>query len=226
MILEATYKLRRHSWAEWPLSRWFGMLFVAAAVGSLFVSWLRPWAAVIIGLLYLGYILILGWASRREYVYYETLPDVDALGQDAALEAPLRPEELVPVQVSGWLSVEGKDRYYMDLEADFETVATREHILLGRVRPSQYLRLGRWSVDELGWWYAFVHPAMISEVDMGLLHFGAEPRQVLRLTYAPDAKNRQTIYLAFDAVAPLRRVWTDILLDAPPETVLPAWAER
>jgi hypothetical protein len=122
--------------------------------------------------------------------------------------------------------VEGRDRYYIDLEADFETVPTREHILLGRVRPSKYLMLGSWPVDELGWWYAFVQPSMISEMDVGLLHFGAEPQQVLKLTYGPDAKTIQTIYLAFGTDAALRQVWADLLQDAPPEVALPAWVDR
>ncbi len=224
IVLESTYKLRRHLWAELPLSRWLGILLLAAALGSLLVSWLRPWAAVLIGMLYLGYILILAWSSRREYIDYESLSSVEALRPDAAAEPPLRPEELVPVRASGWFSVEGRDRYYMDLEADFETVATREHILLGRVRPSQFLRIGRWSVDELGWWYVFFQPAMISEMDVGLLYFGAEAQQVLRLTYAPDAKTKKTIFLAFGTDVVLRRVWADLLLDAPPDTILPAWA--
>jgi len=222
VILKSSYKLRRHLWAESPLSRWLGMLLLAAALSSLLVSWLRPWAAVLIGILYVAYILILAWSSRREYIHYESQPFVEAIGHSAAAEPPLRPEELIPVRASGWFSVEGRDRYYMDLDADFETVATREHILLGRVRPSHYLQIGRWSVDELGWWYVFFQPAMISELDVGYLYFGAEPQQVLRLIYTLDAKTSQTIYLAFGHDAALRRVWNDLLLDVPPDVVLPA----
>jgi hypothetical protein len=225
-ILRSTYQLRRHLWVEWPLSRWLGMLFLAGIAGSLLVAWLRPWATVLIGLLYLVYVLILSWSSRREYIHYRSLPSVDALGQDAPSEPPLRPEELIPVRASGWFSVEGKDRYYMDLEANFETVALREHILLGRVRPSEFLLVGRWPVDELGWWYIFFQPAMINEVDVGYLYFGAEPQQVLKLVYSVDAKASQTIYLAFQTDMALRRVWTDILQDAPADVLLPSWMNR
>jgi hypothetical protein len=226
VILRLTYQLRRHLWAEWPLSRWLGLLFLVAIVGSLFVAWLRPWAAVLLGLLYLIYLLFLSWASRREYVHYESLDSVDALGPDVANEPALRPEELVPVRASGWFSVEGRDRFYMDLEADFETVATREHILLGRVHPSQFLLLGRWPVDELGWWYVFFRPSMVTGMDLGHLFFGPEAQQVLRITYAEDAKTEQTLYLAFDTDAALRRVWADIIEDAPPKASLPTWLHR
>jgi hypothetical protein len=221
MILRFTYQLRRHLWAEWPLSRWVGALLLAATLGSLFVHWLRPWAAVLIGLLYLGYVLVLAWASRRAYIHYELRPQVDALRHNPLNESPLRSEELVPVRASGWFSVEGKDRYYVDLEADFETVATREHIILGRVRPSQFLYLGTWATEELGWWYIFFQPAMIREMEMGRLYFGAEPQLVLRLVYAPDAETEQTIYLNFDDEPALRRVWADLLLDSAPATVAP-----
>jgi hypothetical protein len=226
MILKFTYQMRRHLWAEWPLSRWVGALLLAAALGSLLVSWLRPWAAVLVGLLYLGYILALGWAARRMYIQYEALPSVEVLSQNPAGESPLRPEELVAVRASGWFSVEGKDRYYVDLEADFETVATREHIILGRVRPTRFLRLGSWAVDELGWWYIFFQPAMIREMEMGQLTFGAEPQQVLRLVYAPDAETEQTIYLHFDDETGLRRVWSDLLLDSSPDVLRPSPRER
>ena len=226
MILRSTYRLRRHLWAEWPLSRWIGLLFLVAIVGSLLVAWLRPWAAVLLGLLYLVYVSILSWASRRKYIYYRSLNSVDALQRESPSAPPLRPEELVPVRASGWFSVEGKDRHYMDLEADFETVATREHILLGRVRPSQFLLLGNWSVDELGWWYVFFQPDMVSEMDVGHLFFGSEPQQVLKLTYTPDAKIEKTLYLAFESDAALRRVWADIIQDVSPEVTLPAWLDR
>jgi len=86
--------------------------------------------------------------------------------------APLRAEELVPVRVSGWCTVEGQDQYYMDLDAQFETVETREHIVLARVLPSQFLLVGRWSGSELGWWYIFFHPATIRRLDAGQLSFG------------------------------------------------------
>jgi hypothetical protein len=225
VILKFAYQLRRHLWAELPLSRWLGALLLTTALGSLAIPWLRPWAAVLVGLLYLAYVLVLGWASRQAYIHYEALPDVEALGQNAADEPPLRPEEMVPVRASGWFSVEGKDRYYLDLEADFETVATREHIVLGRVHPSRFLRLGRWAADELGWWYIFFQPAMIREMELGLLYHGAETQQVLRLVYAPDAETEQTIYLWFDDDTALRRVWNDLTQDAPANTVLPGAQE-
>jgi hypothetical protein len=171
------------------------------------------------------YILTLAWASRQDYLHYESHPLKTLLEHPPAGEAPLRPEELVPVRASGWFSVEGKEKYYVDLEADFETVASREHILLGRVRPSRYLRLGSWPVEDLGWWYVFFHPVMILGLDLGLLYFGPEAQQVLRVIYQQDEKVTQTIYLAFESNIGLRRVWTDLLLDASPDVILPNWIQ-
>jgi hypothetical protein len=220
-ILKLAYQLRRHFWAEVPLSRWLGALLLAACLGSLLVHWLRPWAAVLIGLLYLAYVLILAWALRREYFHYEPIPSMARLDKNPAHDPPLRPEELVPVRASGWFSVEGQDRYYVDLEADFETVGTREHIVLGRVRPSRFMYFGQWSSEELGWWYIFFQPDMIRQMELGNLYYGPEPRQVLRLAYAPNAETVETIFLGFHEEAALRRVWADLVRDAPPDLALP-----
>jgi hypothetical protein len=116
--------------------------------------------------------------------------------------------------------VEGKEQHYVDLEADFETVGTREHIILGRVLPSKFLVVGHWSYVELGWWYIFMRPAMLRELGVGLLYFGAEPLEALRVVYAPQPEVEQTVYLTFEDDTALKRVWDDLLLDAPADLVL------
>jgi hypothetical protein len=219
-ILKLAYQLRRHLWLEWSLARWLGVLLLGAALGSLFVQALRPWAALAIGLFFLGYLVLLRWASRHRYIRYAPLSLEDVAPSDLSAVRPLRVEELVPVRASGLFSVEGKEQYYVDLEADFETVGTREHIILGRVLPSKFLVVGHWSYGELGWWYIFVRPAMLRGLGVGLLYFGAEPLQTLRVVYAPEPEVEQTVYLTFQDDSALRRVWNDLLLDAPADLVL------
>jgi hypothetical protein len=127
----------------------------------------------------------------------------------------LRTEELIATRASGWFSVEGKDQYYVDIEADFETVGTREHIILGRVHPSRFLLLGRWPMDEQGWWYIFFRPDTIRELSVGHLCHGPRPRLALRVSYALDEEKQEDIFLTFDNASALRRVWDDLLQDAP-----------
>lgn len=213
--LQLAYRLRRHLWLGWSLARWFGLLLLAAGLVALIRTWSRPWPAIVLAGVFLTYALVLAWAARRRYVYFETAREAEAWFQELPAAPPLRAEEMVPVRASGWFSVEGKSQYYMDVEADFETVATREHIVLGRVHDSRFLLLGRWPAWELGWWYIFFQPHMIQQLDIGHLHFGPSAHQALRVTHASDEKTVQTIYLAFDEIAALRRVWDDLCHDAP-----------
>lgn len=226
MVLQLTYRLRRHLWGEWPLSRWFGYLLVGAGLATLIHWWPRPWPTVLLGGVFLAYIVLLAWAARRRYVHFEAIPPAETPLLNGPGSPPLRAEELVPVRASGRFTVEGKDQYYMDLEADFETVGSREHIVLARVHASRFLWLGRWPAWELGWWYIFFEPAMICEMEWGHLRFGPRSHQALRVVYAPDQKTTQTIYLTADSGTALQRVWDDLILDAPLETIHAAAQER
>jgi hypothetical protein len=226
LVLQLAYRLRRHIWLAWSLARWLGLLLVAAGVGALIRWWLHPWPAVLLGVLFLAYVAVLGWAARRRYVHFEAMPNAEMLLEHTLSAAPLRTEELVPLRASGWFTVERRRQYYMDLEADFETVGTREHIILARVYPSRFLRLGWWPSEELGWWYIFFGPATIRELEVGHLCFGRRPHQALRIVYAPDAETTEIIYLTSEDASALRRVWEDLLLDAPPDIVVPEVAEH
>ena len=90
----------------------------------------------------------------------------------------------------------------------------RTRLVLAQVYPSRFLLLGEWPSLDLGWWYMFFQPATIREIDMGYLHFGAQPRPALRLSYSPDGEKLETIYLASEDVVKLRRIWDDLLQDA------------
>ena len=220
LILQFAYRLRRHFWLAWPLSRWLGLLLVAVVVWAL-IRWRPfPWMALIPAGLYLAYLLMLTWAQRQGYLRFELLTGEAGEGEHAALQTgsppPLGVQEMAPARASGWFTVEGKDQYYVDIEADFETVGTREHIVLGRVHPSRFLLFGQWPTYEMGWWYIFFEPGMIQDMRLGRLHFGAQPHLALRVLYAPNGETKEAAYLTFDDAVVLRRVWDDLMQDAPP----------
>lgn len=216
LILRLAYRLRRHELAAWPLARWLGILLFLAGVWAFFSWWPSPWPAVAAGGGLLAYWLLLAWATRKGFLYFRPLPEQQA--RIRALPAPpaLLPEEQMPARASGHFSVEGLAQYFVDLEADFETVETREHIVLARKYASRFL-LARWPDYEVGWWYLFILPEMIREVAVGHLYVGRRPVLALRVVYAPDEETQHAAYLAFADGAALRRVWDDLLLDAPPE---------
>ena len=219
LVLKLTYRLRRYFWLGWSLARWWGLLLAVLVVWALIRWWPHPWLAAILGLLLLAYVAVLVWAARLRFVRFETMPNGQYLLHGAPPSPPLRTQELVPVRASGWFTVEGQSQYYVDIEADFETVGTREHIILGRVHPSRFLLFGVWPKQELGWWYIFVQPTMIRQIDLGHLHFGRRSQLVLRVIYAPGEDAPQAAYLTFKDTTALRRVWDNLLLDAPEAVV-------
>ena len=213
LVLQFAYRLQRHVRFGQPLARWLGLGLLFLAGWSVVRWWPFGWQVALWVGLFLGYALVLAWAARCGYVQFRPGPEPDRSG---ALEPvrPLRPEELVPARASGWFTVEGQDQYFVDVEAGVETVETREHIVMGQIRPTRFLLLGRWPKRNTGWWYMFFRPAAIREVRAGRMTFGARSRQALRIVHTPDADTVQTIYLAFDDPVALRRVWEDLVIDA------------
>jgi hypothetical protein len=226
ITLLLAYRLRRHFWGGWSMGRWLGVLLLLAVAGVLIGSRLADWPlAAALGALFLVYAGILVWARQRRYIYFRPLaPGVAAwpgelLADDPPPPAGLDMADLIPIRASGWFTVEGMRQYYVDLDADYQTVPSREHMILARVYPSRFLLLGRWPGREIGWWYIFFEPAMVRRVQVGHLHFGARPRPAVQLTYGPDVKTQETILVAFDNLTAFKKVWADLIVDTPPGTI-------
>jgi hypothetical protein len=219
IVLQFVYRLHHHLWLGWSLARWFGVLLGGAALVTLIRWWWQPCFPASLGGLFIVYLLVLAWAARLRYVCFKPFAEASEVLQDTPTGTPLRPEALVPTRVSGHFSVHGQEQYYVNVEANFETVGSREHIILGRIHPSRFLLLGSWPSWEVGWWYAFFQPAMLRRIDIGNLHFGSRAQQAIRIAYAQNEDTVETLYLAFDDLTALRRVWEDIIQDAPLEVV-------
>ncbi|MEJ2208974.1 MAG: hypothetical protein P8129_08060 [Anaerolineae bacterium] len=218
LILRLAYRLRRHLLGGWSLARWGGFLLLILGVWALFYWWPSPWPAAAAGVALLAYLGVLAWAGRKGFLHFQPLPEEARRIRDLPAPPALRLEEMVPARASGQFIVEGLAQYLIDLEADFETVETREHIVLARKYRSRFLLLARWPGYEVGWWYIFFRPEMIREMTVGHLYVGRRPGLALRLVYEPDEETQATVYLAFEDGAALRRVWDDLRLDAAAET--------
>lgn len=214
LVLQFAYRLQRHNRFGWPLARWLGLLLLVVAGWALFRWWPFAWQSALLVGLFAGYLAILAWAARAGYVRFHPDEGIEDPPETLNSFLTLRPEEMVPVRASGWFTVMDQEEYFVDVDGAFETVATREHIIMGHIEPTRFLLLGRWPNRDTGWWYIFFQPSAVQELRAGRLSFGARSRRALRIEVAPDPETRQTIYLAFDDAAALRRVWDDLLLDA------------
>jgi hypothetical protein len=214
ILLQLSYRLHRHFVAGWSVGRWLGALLFLAGLAVLIARRSITWEVILVAALFLIYLGILLWAGRKGYVRFRASASAATLLQRAPALPSLQPEELVPVRAGGRFTVEGHDQYYMDLEANYESVRSREHIILARVSPSRFLLLGSWPDYELGCWYIFFRPGMLRQIRAGSLHFGPQPRLAIEITYMPDEETRHSVYLASEA-ALLRRIWKDLMRDAP-----------
>lgn len=196
-VFKLAYNLHRHRWLGWPLAYWFGFLLLAGGVAVSIRAWPAPGHAVTSGVLFLAYVAFLAWAVQWGFLVFEDLPlSAGAHGQSSRT-ATLVAEEMVPVWVSGLFTVQGKVRYFVDLEADFQTTALNEHIIMARVPRSRFLLVGQWPEGDVGWWYMFFRPESVRELAVGRLHYGLRRYDALRVVLAETPDAEQTVFMAF-----------------------------
>jgi len=212
LILKVNYRLHRlRLWGQ-PLNRW---LFLLSLLGILAVAVdlveSGPVAETVIILAGLGLMLALLWAGRTRYLVFRR-----AENPSSTTDGPqLAPEEKVPVRASGHFEVSGMRRYFVEAQAYFETVDTREHIIIAWTPRWSLLGLAASPREEMGLWYAFFMPATIQEIEVGKVYSGLRPRPALKVVYQSESGSRETIYLSFDHSEQREVVLADLRHDAP-----------
>jgi len=211
-LLKLAYQLRHHCLGEWPLDRWAVTLaLIVAAIIPL--RWLvldRPqtplaWAILVLLIgAAIGVSTLRHWAARSGYVAFELQSDK------------------IAVYPTGQFEVEGKSAVFADLLAYWRSFASREHTIMAIVRPSRFLLLGKTAARDIGMWYVFFTPGMITAITLGTIAFGRTRRSGLRVTYrfTPPASGRkppqpisQVLYIGFSDEIARQAVWADMLAD-------------
>jgi hypothetical protein len=212
LILKLNYRLHRlRLWGQ-PLNRW---LFLVALLGipavALDLIESGPVADVVVILACLSLMLALLWAGRTRHLIFRR-----AENPSLTVDVPqLPPEKKVPVRASGHFEVSGMRRYFVEAQAYFETVETREHIIMAWTPHRSLLGLADSPREEVGLWYVFFMPATIRGIEVGEAHFGLRPRPALKVVYQSGSGSRETVYLSFDHHEQREIVLADLRRDAP-----------
>lgn len=212
------YNAYRHEFGGAPLTRWLIIGLIALAI--LWITGLPPgrwWVGGAALLLALTLIITIVVTRRRDFVRFEeSLPP-------EVVPVKLKPADKIPVNVTGYFSVEGQYARYTWLPGFYRTFATREHALLCLVRDRRFLRIGRWPGFQTGMWYVFFTPEMMRRIRYGRLHFGRKAAPAVAVDYEftipksgrfqRDQQVEETVYIACQNEEDARRIWADLIVE-------------
>jgi hypothetical protein len=215
LILKASYRLHRLRFCGWPLNHWlFFLSLLSIVVVTVGLVDSGPVADAMVILVGLGLMLALLWAGRTRYLVFRRA-ERPVSSASAANGPQLALEEKVPVRASGHFEVSGMRRYFVEAQAYFETVETREHILIAWTPYWSLLGLAASPEEEVGLWYVFFMPDTIQEIKVGEVYFGLRFRPALKVSYQSESGSRETVYLSFDDPEQREVVLADLRRDAP-----------
>jgi len=172
--------------------------------GAAYIAW-RGWVqgfawrdAALIALCFLLAALLF-WADRRHYLVFRPRP---AASPEAIPD--LAAEEKLFLRGSGVFEVNNMSRYLVEVPVVFWTTQLAEHILAAKVRAFNLLGVGV-PTEERGWWYIFLEPRHVLEIEPGELCFGLRCRPAVRVLYQTK-KGRRHIHLSCESPAQLARL--------------------
>lgn len=209
------HNLDTHYFVEVKLRAWLNWALVILAVLALLGRFPGSYAAAILFLLIIAFLSLSSRYARGRY-YIHFVPEKNPEPPDEP-PAPLWPEDKLRLHASGHFHVEGMEGDWTRLVAYYRTFETREHAIMARRTPTQFLKVGQVNPETLGMWYIFIAPENLLDVTPGRIYFGGEGEPGLRLRWRRfDEKGRPVesfAFLHFDSEPDRRRVQADLLLD-------------
>lgn len=207
------YQMSRHYVLGHSLARW-AVLLSGLGLGWAIWRYLDSpiWALAGAGLAGLAVWLLLRQARRRRYIRFFPQAETEA---PVVASTALSLGQRVPVRATGHFEVSNMRRYFVEAAAQFEAFETRERVVMVNVRPSQVLLLARSAAREIGWWYTFFQPWMVSGVELGHLEFGSSRRPALKIGVQVDqGADPEELFLSFDDERSRAVVLADLQVDA------------
>jgi len=209
-LLQLSYRLSRHYVGLLSIGVWIVALgLIVVLIGLLPKVWLSPAVMSSAGVIALLTLALLIWGRLSQYHHFRVQ---DEFLTPATESRPMRGLEQVCARATGKFSVEGKERFFVDLEAIYHSFDTREHVIMAHVPPSRFLLLAKSRKELLGMWYAFLRPEQIEIVEAGVLAFGRGRKPALRITYRGE-KRSEKICLAFETDGDKNKVAADLRHD-------------
>jgi len=206
-LLRLSYRLDHHYGGALSVGRWIAVVALGIAlIGALpKVHWPLPLvlAAGVIGLLTLALLI---WGKAMHYYHFRPTRS----SQAPAECAPIRGADHVKIRAAGHFSVEGRDNFFVDVEALYHSFETREHAVMAYVPFTRFL-LGGSRPEYKGMWYIFWQPAQIISMQVGVFEHG-ESRPALLVAYRGE-KKPESVCLVFENEGALRKAEADLWYD-------------
>ncbi len=206
-LLKLSHQLSRHYYGALPVGTWIVIVGLLLAAIGLWRRW-HPAVPAAAGLIAMAGLALLIWGRALRYHRFQ--PDPNAQLPEAP-HTPLRGLEHLKVRATGRLSVEGKEHFFVNLEAIYHTFETREHAVMAHVPWTRFL-LARSRRQHVGMWYAFFKPEDILRIEIGQMEYGLQRRPALRLRYRSQ-KGEEMVLLTFSSDRDLARALSDLCYD-------------
>lgn len=209
-LLQLSYRLSRHYIGALSIGVWLVVIGLGVVVVDVLpsVRILPPvkWAAGAIGVATLALLI---WGKAIRYRLFCPARAASSLPPDVT---PIRGLEHVKVRATGNFSVEGKERFYANLEAIYHTFETREHAVMAHVPWTRFLLFAQSHRVDAGMWYIFFKPHQIESIQLGTLKYGSRPKPALRVVYRGE-KRSEEVCLAFENEADRAKAAVDLWHD-------------
>ncbi len=207
------YRLQQHYFGGWTLLRWSVLALIALPILALTGIIPGENIALAVTAIFSAMVLFALWQTRRRgYLHFSPTDTTDF----SAIEPqPLPFPEKIPICVSGWFSVGGKERYFVHENAFYQTFETRERVLMVSIAHTRRLLFARATAAEHGWWYSFFTADKIQHVERGWLHFGTHPHFALKLQLSPEKSGDAPVifHISTETPAQMARLIADLKVE-------------
>lgn len=207
-LLRTAYLFRRHYFLAVRMDMTLlGTMLIGVLV--CFRAGQNGWGFVLL-IASLAWLALIVFAHREAYHLFQPDPQVSM----TAPKDPIQPDTVLHIHASGPFAIRDQFVLLVNHPIQYTTARSREHILMAELKNSRLLLIGQTRDQDWGWWYQFIKPAMITEIQAGQIIHGWQPQLGLRIRYEGEIseegpKMLETL-LIFKEQKTRNLVWEDL----------------